>query len=549
MEKISAVTAAGAERKERPPFRWAPIFDLRPPRANWRGLLYFSLYRNAIAFLFLGMILADWLPSPGGLPHRGLFPATVVGYLLCSLPGALLAQLRWPSYMAQLTLGALADIVALSLMMYASGGVGNGFGLLLLVSVAGNSILAGNPAVFLYASLAAMAVLYQELYAYLVYSPSLADFPQTGLFCLAFYAAAGTGAFGARRVATSEAQAERERRKAEDLAQLNERILRMLQTGVLVLDDGLRVQFGNRSAMRLLGDAAREPRGRALSELSEDMAMLARKCERRTPFRARLGELEVQGIPLQEDGQAPPGWLIVLEDSAAVQQRATALKNASLARLTASISHEIRNPLGAISHAGQLLAESAALSAEERRLVRIIARNGQRMNGIVENVMTLGRRAAQREELHMDRWLPAFAREFAETKSLRPGDVATRIGRRAGPVSADAGQLHQVLWNLGENALRYSRRQPLLKLVCGTEADSRAPYIDVIDSGRGIREEYRERLFEPFFTTEAAGSGLGLYVASQLCEANRAALALHANSPAGCRFRVRFEPPDSAIAV
>ena len=228
-----------------------------------------------------------------------------------------------------------------------------------------------------------------------------------------------------------------------------------------------------------------------------------------------------------------------------MQQRAQQIKLASLGRLTASIAHEVRNPLGAISHAGQLLSESELLTMEDKRLTRIITEHSRRVNRIIENVLSLSRReAAIPETIELRGWLDRFIEEFTARNQL--SHAAVQVVMQTDNLMAlfDPGQLHQIMWNLCENALRYSKRNPLLEFHCGIRSETGRSYIDVIDHGRGIPGEMVEQLFEPFFTTEAKGSGLGLYIARELCEANRASLNLHANRPGGCTFRINFAYAD-----
>lgn len=220
------------------------------------------------------------------------------------------------------------------------------------------------------------------------------------------------------------------------------------------------------------------------------------------------------------------------------------MKLASLGRLTASIAHEVRNPLGAISHAGQLLSESPALNDEERRLTVIIEEHSRRVNSIVEDILRISRRRQSRtERIDMSRWLEDFRSEFLLRYNLAPADVVLELDD--GPIAAgmDPDQLHQVLWNLCENGLRYSRGSPLLLIRGGVQRDTGRPYVEVVDQGPGVAAEAREQLFEPFFTTEAAGTGLGLYIARELCESNQALLQLRYAGPGGSCFRIDFAHP------
>jgi two-component system sensor histidine kinase PilS (NtrC family) len=260
--------------------------------------------------------------------------------------------------------------------------------------------------------------------------------------------------------------------------------------------------------------------------------------------------VDVQASFARLSAETRVATLVFLEDVAVLRQRAQQLKLASLGRLTASIAHEVRNPLGAISHAGQLLSESPALDDEERRLTAIIEEQSRRVNRIVEDILRISRRRqARTERVDLYRWLGDFRSEFLLHYNLSPPDIALELD--AGPIEAgmDPDQLHQVLWNLCENGLRYSRGTPLLLIRGGIQRDTGRPFVEVVDRGPGVAAEIREQLFEPFFTTEAQGTGLGLYVARELCEANQALLQLRYAGPGGTCFRIDFAHPQRQHAI
>jgi two-component system sensor histidine kinase PilS (NtrC family) len=134
--------------------------------------------------------------------------------------------------------------------------------------------------------------------------------------------------------------------------------------------------------------------------------------------------------------------------------------------------------------------------------------------------------------LTLDHFCPAFIADFAATESLPPEVV----GWQAAGVTLcfDPGHLHQVLWNLVSNALRHSSRGPgAIRLEAVAAADAERVELHVIDNGPGVPDDVREQIFEPFFTTHHTGSGLGLYIARELCAANGGSLTIGANAPGG----------------
>ena len=238
--------------------------------------------------------------------------------------------------------------------------------------------------------------------------------------------------------------------------------------------------------------------------------------------------------------------LIFIEDATQITQRVQQLKLASLGRLTASIAHEIRNPLGAISHASQLLAESEHITGGDKRLLEIIEQHCRRMNGIVENVLSVSRRLPSYPELlNLSEWIVRFRTEYLEI-SATPVRIALELTDKQIDVRFDPQQLHQVVSNLVMNGLRYSTPQsgfPHIRLVSGHQDSNQLPYLDVIDDGPGIPAPLLEHLFEPFYTTEATGTGLGLYLSREICEANQARLDYIPGKSGAC-FRIIFAHPD-----
>ena len=235
--------------------------------------------------------------------------------------------------------------------------------------------------------------------------------------------------------------------------------------------------------------------------------------------------------------------LIFLEDNDVVAQRALEMSANSLAKLSGSIAHEIRNPLAAISHAAQLLAESEDISETDRRLINIIHSQSRRMNDIVENILQLSRREKSRPDLlNLKTWLNEITNEFKATFPVMTIDMITDLDEDDVWVLFDRGQLHQVVWKLMENAIQhagYETNVASVKIKMKHLPGTGYCVITVEDNGPGIPEQQIEHIFEPFYTTDKLGSGLGLYIARQLCEVNQAELTVDSSPGKGTRFHIR----------
>jgi two-component system sensor histidine kinase PilS (NtrC family) len=236
-----------------------------------------------------------------------------------------------------------------------------------------------------------------------------------------------------------------------------------------------------------------------------------------------------------------------LDDSSLVSRRAEELTLTTLGRLSASIAHEIRNPLAAIHHAGQLLEESPEIPEADQQLVNIIVNHCVRMNDIVENVLALSRRERSRpESIELSMWLSRFADEFRSNQFNSQHNVALVTGGRLLYALADPRQLHQVVSALIQNALTYGRlpdQSAQVKLTVRTLEAGGPPVIEVMDRGPGVPASVAASIFEPFFTTSEFGSGLGLYIARQLCEANQATLDYVSLAGGGSCFRITLARP------
>ncbi len=209
------------------------------------------------------------------------------------------------------------------------------------------------------------------------------------------------------------------------------------------------------------------------------------------------------------------------------------MKLASLGRLTASIAHEIRNPLSAISHAGELLREERRGEIQDR-LLRILSDNVSRLDRIVTDVLQLGRQnRSEPELLDMQEFCRVFIEDFVAAEGI-PAEIVLLHVEDGVRLCFDRAHLHQVLWNLLGNALRHSSRSPgaLRVDVCRGTPPGRLE-VHVGDDGPGVPAAVREQIFEPFFTTHTLGTGLGLFIARELCAANDATLELAPDRPGG----------------
>jgi len=496
----------------------------RIPDSFWISLRYFNLYRVVLAVLFLGTTLVYDDAFNLGSYNLELFRYVAAGYLFCGLVfHGVLRDLR-DKFELQLTVHACVDIVAITLLINASGGLRSGLGVMLLISLIGAAIVAPRRLSFLYAALATIALLLEQSYWVLQHDAPTASFLQPGLLSIGCFATAGVTSWLAGRVAENERLARQRERELATQTRVNQLVIEDMNDGVLVLDRGGRVVQHNPQAQQLLG---------AASLLGTSITSLVPGFAESAEF--ELGGRDLRLRPLDTRAGEELSVLLV-EDTTRAREQAQQLKLAALGRLTANIAHEIRNPLAAISHAGELLREEKR-GADRERLTRIINDNAKRLDRLVSDVLQLNRRdRVSAAPLRLQPWLGAFIAEFVANEAV-PGERIVLETRRESWIEFDREHLHQVMWNLLRNAMRYARPEPKSVRIVLDGYAGRVE-LSVIDNGAGVPAAIQGQLFEPFFTTEAKGTGLGLYLARELCAANRAALE-YVNGTAGAHFRIR----------
>ncbi len=519
----------------------------------WRSLTAFSMYRIFLAVGFSAFYAVKIGPDFLASSDPKLFVLVTRLYLGLTLLTLPLVLWRFMNHRALVMFMVLVDIAVITIVMHTSGGPGTGLGMLIAVSVTVACLLLGTVASLSIAAVGAIAILGEQTFAVMQGLRDSKAFLQAGILGAAYFAMAALAVLLSKRVSESEAAVAASRASLAKLERLNEHIIQYMNTGVLVVDAQNQVQLINHAAWTLLGMPA-DIQHRSLEEISTALAKQLRHWRRNTtvkgtPFRINSSSPDLMPSFNSLGGDAQLS-LIFLEDTSKTTQQATQLKLASLGRLTASIAHEIRNPLGALSHAAQLLRESDEISDADQRLVDIIEKNSGRMNNIIENILQISqRRPSQPERILIANFLQSFVDDFRVGRNPPP-EIKVDVAVKDSAVLFDVGQLIQVLTNLCENGIRYSIRKvnrPLLELHAAEDKRTGRPFLDVIDYGEGINPEVAEKMFEPFFTTSTKGLGLGLYLARELCEANRAHLEYLPIPSGGTCFRITFASTNKTI--
>jgi two-component system, NtrC family, sensor histidine kinase PilS len=521
------------------------------PALNWRVLGLLNLYRVLAPLVLLGLYP---LGAERGfaVDSRQLFFGANMAYLCFGLGSIVLVRRRLASAYIQSIVQAAVDLTLLLLLLHACGGIGSGLGLLLLLPVGGFAFLLPPRSALFLAAVAVIAVLADTIWQQLNGHADIVVYASAGLLGIVLFVFATAASFVAGRMRESEDLVRQKDIDLANLAELSQYIVQHLRESLLVVDAADKIRLINESAAEILGDNHAVP-GALVGEVSPRLLYSLttwRQSERGenspSSFVAADGARVIQPHFAPLGGLSPGPTLIFLEDTSLMAERVQQGKLAALGRLSASIAHEIRNPVGAMSHAGQLLAESPHMGPDERRLTDIIRHNSERVSTIINNVLQLSRREATKPtRLTLGDWVEEFLEEFCETMQVPRSRIGFQETAPELEVRIDPTHLHQVVWNLCDNAIKYgeARGGISVEIKLGRLNPSNRPFLDVADRGPGIEPQAVDRLFEPFFTGRKGGTGLGLFISRELCQLNRAILLYEPRSGEGSIFRIVFSDP------
>lgn len=518
---------------------------------NWRVLGLLNLYRVSLPLVLLGLY------SLGGargiaVDSPQLFFGAAGFYLCFGLFSVILVRRRLATAYFQTIVQAAVDITVLMALLHAWGGVSSGLGLLLLVPVGSLAFLLPPRSALFLAAVTIIALLVHTIWQQLTGRADITAYATAGLLGVVLFTLAAAASFIAGSMRQSEALVRQKDLDLANLAELSQYIVQHLRESLLVVDGADRIRLINESAAEILGNEHAVP-GALAGEVSPRLLYSLstwRNSERGdtapSTFVAADGARLIQPHFAPLGGVSPGPTLIFLEDTSLMAERVQQSKLAALGRLSASIAHEIRNPVGAMSHAGQLLAESPAMGPDERRLTDIIRNNSERVSTIINNVLQMSRREPTRPaRLNLGDWLEEFLREFCETMQVAAARIDVQEEADELEVRFDPSHLQQVVWNLCDNAIKYGemRSGVSVQIKLGRLTPSGRPYLEVADHGPGIEIHAADRIFEPFFTGRKGGTGLGLFIARELCQLNRATLLYEPRGSDGSIFRIVFSDP------
>ena len=440
-----------------------------------------------------------------------------------------------------LMVGLTVDALVLTTLLYFSGGNDLQVILLFLVQVAAAFMLVRSNQAILLTIFAITLVIYQQFYQTLKSDVNYALVNNVASMAISFIGVAYLSYTLSKRLKQIERLSERQVNEVNALNAINNKIVQIIDQGVVVLSHDLEIFIANDTAIDQLHlpktldnfnlpDISPLLAARLAPVIEQPEATLIVRLDvptTRTPLAVGIepNNQSFNDLRLRITQLRQQYAIIFIEDLRHELSRSQQLKLASLGQLSASIAHEIRNPLATISQASQLLMEEvneadSGLSDDNILLYEMIYHQTIRVNKIIEDVLKLSRQ--QRPNfvyIEPKTWLNDFIQE-----NFSGHDIFLHCHTDKG-FMFDNHQLAQILVNLINNGLRFSSKtQPHAFVTLEVYEFGKSIHIDVIDTGHGVAKENIEYLFNPFFTTDNQGTGLGLYLSQAFCQANYANL-------------------------
>lgn len=513
----------------------------KPRSTNWTSIRLLNVYRLGISALFVSQSFVQESPLLN-IVNLKLYSWVSSAFLVLSMIWMLAAWIERRGFHHQMSLQIYTDTIIIILLMHACGGISSGIGMLLIISIAVTGLLAEQTLSIIFASLASIGLLAEHIYSTINIPSYSGTFTQVGILGATLFATAIVTHLLTLRIRSSELLVQQRERDVALLSALNQEVIENLQAGVVVLGRNFFIRHINQAALEMLNI---EP-DRTISlkidapELLQALESWQKNPSRDSPFLPSETGIENTQISFRSlESQGQENTLIFLNDVSSIRNSMQQAKLASLGHLTASIAHEIRNPLGAISYAVQLLSENTELAEADHRMTEIIHQHTQRINHIIEDILQISRGSpTAMEPLDLQLWLEKFVAEFCLSNQASSDCFEFETETDQVFILFDPNHLNRVMTNLCANARDHGISDKPVHIKVYFDHNLKLN-IEIADEGPGIEQENRDKIFEPFFTTSHKGSGLGLYIVNQLCELNNAPISVHRNLYNGTSFIIQ----------
>ena len=513
---------------------------------QWSMLLIYNIYRLVNIVVLFGLFWVDSYNRVNGV-NSVLYCCALLIYLLFGLIFLYIWYVRALKFKQQVLWSGTIDTIVLVLFIYTIGYIQSGLGILLSAPIAMLSILVPGRLAIFFAAVASCMLLAISIFQYEYGSPQRVNtFFSTGMYGAFFFATALIAWYFVHWVRMSERLATHRGKELANMQRLNEYIVGRWQYGVIYIDANKTIKLINQSARQFFHDDRKE----VVTTLQDFSPVLYQKYLQFLTKNKQSGLSSAKTIIdkpylqvrfLTTSAIAQPAVLIIIEDMAVIAQQVQQLKLASLGRFSASIAHELRNPLGVISHAVQLIGDSECLNAEDSRLSQLIINNCKRMDTVIKNVLDVSRRQqAKPQPIELTSFLKQFKHEFCLINSC---EISLNIPQnKRKTIAFDKCQLEQILVILCDNSMQHGRdANGAVHITISVKHEGTQLIVMLSDTGPGIAAELRNDVFEPFFSTVRTGNGMGLFIAKELCEINQTRLNI-IETKQGCCFAITFSP-------
>ncbi len=499
----------------------------------------YSYFTLILALLFLGFYFFEeqlqWWQST----TPKLLPIVLSGYLALAMSNVIRSHAQTYNKSDMILPSLLAEILLLGLLLLFLAPKQQDISIFMLISVGlGNAILNKRLGYFI----AAMATLMVLSASYINQSNNITDQLLSGSFIsILFFIESFIIQALKTRLTEAQSHVAHTQNQLHSVARISDLIIERMLTGVCVVDNSGKMLRINRAATERIGSSLsseKKQRNQFIpAQLFERLQYWHEsQLQNDDAIEFTLPDGSNQSIIVSFAKIDDASTLVFIEDKSTVARRAQQFKLTSLARMAASIAHEIRNPLNAISHASQLLQESEELNKEDKRLCDIILNHSNRMDKIIQNVLQISKRnSTEAQWIKLQPWVYKFMDDFKLQY-----DVPVIFKGENLSIRFDPSQLHQVLWNLCSNAVRHGKADMDNPIEINIGKINQRPYLSIKDNGNGIPAKEVEFLYEPFHTTSAQGTGLGLYLVKELCEANHAEISYLDKDNKGACFEISF---------
>lgn len=488
----------------------------------------------SISLILIYLLTAEQLATNYDYPF--LYFYTLICYISFNIFQLFLLKIVPLQISKQLIFIFIIDVICLSVITFSAGGPNLQLSLLYVIIIFSSAILLNAQLSLIVTLFAVIMVIYQRFLGNFFDYNNLNHLGNSALLAFLFFVVHAIGRIAVQRFKILETLTFHQSIEIHQLQNINRYILEQIEDGYLVLDESNHIVLSNPAANTLLGvhfsmSTEKTPLIKWQPDLFELIQLSDLKDGEEFSFESQQSpytvNIKVKHLIVPEQALI----LLILKDTQKLNQQVQQLKLAALGQLSASIAHEIRNPLAAIVQANELFKESD--SHQQEMLCRMISKQATRIDNIIQDTLGMARnKPTEPQVIQLADFFESLLNEdLVDAKHMIKLNLAERIN-----ILFDEKQLRQVLINLIRNALRHNAADAQFIEVNVDLKDGRT-CIDVIDFGTGVAKRDISQLFKPFFSTEIKGTGLGLYLSHSFCEANHAKLTYVERQQGAC-FRI-----------